>query len=632
MANPLDAYGKVLNTRGLGTPKTRLDAMIQSGELTDPLKRFPENKRTALDDVLRFGLGLYNKKEAGGPGFYNLPPKNIQEATKQVVKAAKSEPDLTGAKFDKDGKLIGKTPDDFKPFDPTTIDNVKIFESTPGPEGPKLVQDLTKPGSVSKPFPGSGAGDEALAQLGVAENEAQRAKTQKEAITSLAQLNQEVAEDEMGRKKPSEPVIEDAFSSAMQDYIEQARGAGPKTKELSLDDYKKEFAEATGIDISGKVDKSQALMAFGLALMQNRAGKGFNVGRMLSEFGKAGEAAMPALEKAKTQARNDAIAAGKYALQTRASDRATDAANQEKLMNRGKYWVYKKGAKGAEFSEFDKGEFVDLNKFELNKLVNTPDFDKNYAFIDADDRFDILKTRAEALDKDPEKSWSSKGYDRISLIGGDPKETPYELTVQGVMRDANYELKPGEYNMKLGETKESVIDRMIGYQNGINKDMDKFEGLIENINQGVSIPKQAIDRVKGFFRAIGYTPPDGMPGTTQQARQQLKNFSIDNATEILKESGKTLSDGDRRLVNERVGQIDFFNADPALIMNQIRDVYNFTVQKSQNNLDQAIRALGRDFGVFVYPAGQDDIPENQEELDAMNKKFKTNYTMDDYKK
>ena len=34
------SYGKVLNTRGLGTPKTRLDAMIQSGELTDPLKDF----------------------------------------------------------------------------------------------------------------------------------------------------------------------------------------------------------------------------------------------------------------------------------------------------------------------------------------------------------------------------------------------------------------------------------------------------------------------------------------------------------------------------------------------------------------------------------------------------------------
>ena len=58
--------------------------MIQSGELTDPLKDF-ENKRTALDDVLRFGLGLYNKKEAGGPGFYNLP-KNSKKPLNKLLK------------------------------------------------------------------------------------------------------------------------------------------------------------------------------------------------------------------------------------------------------------------------------------------------------------------------------------------------------------------------------------------------------------------------------------------------------------------------------------------------------------------------------------------------------------------
>ena len=57
MANPLDAYGKVLNTRGLGTPKTKLEAMIESGELTDPLKRFPVKKGSGLDDVQRFFMG-----------------------------------------------------------------------------------------------------------------------------------------------------------------------------------------------------------------------------------------------------------------------------------------------------------------------------------------------------------------------------------------------------------------------------------------------------------------------------------------------------------------------------------------------------------------------------------------------
>ena len=39
--------------------------------------------------------------------------------------------------------------------------------------------------------------------------------------------------------------------------------------------------------------KSSAMTAFGLALMQNKAGKGFNVGNMLSSVGEAGEKALP---------------------------------------------------------------------------------------------------------------------------------------------------------------------------------------------------------------------------------------------------------------------------------------------------------------------------------------------------
>ena len=81
-----------------------------------------------------------------------------------------------------------------------------------------------------------------------------------------------------------------------------------------IEAYKKKFAEATGVDISGKPDTSQALMAMGLSMMQNRAGKGFNVGRMLSSVGEAGEKALPALTAAKAEARNNVIAAGKYAL------------------------------------------------------------------------------------------------------------------------------------------------------------------------------------------------------------------------------------------------------------------------------------------------------------------------------
>ena len=66
MANPLEAYGKVLTERGLGTPKTKLEAMIESGKLKDPKIAIPQRSGTGIDDVQRFFMGLGNVLKAGG--------------------------------------------------------------------------------------------------------------------------------------------------------------------------------------------------------------------------------------------------------------------------------------------------------------------------------------------------------------------------------------------------------------------------------------------------------------------------------------------------------------------------------------------------------------------------------------
>ena len=124
--------------------------------------------------------------------------------------------------------------------------------------------------------------------------------------------------------------IEGGFQAGMKDYMDAAGiDDTPKkgeTKEEALERYKKEFSDATGIDASGKVDKSRALMAFGLALMQNKAGKGFNVGKMLTSVSEAGQAALPALDKATADAKAARISAGKYALQQIKSDEDASAA------------------------------------------------------------------------------------------------------------------------------------------------------------------------------------------------------------------------------------------------------------------------------------------------------------------
>ena len=123
--------------------------------------------------------------------------------------------------------------------------------------------------------------------------------------------------DNVPTKDEQDNILEETFAKSMKDYLDALKGEDTDVK--SIEEYKKEFADATGISIDGKPDKSAALMSFGLALMQNKAGKGFNIGRMLSAVGEAGEKAMPAFQQAKKEAKAEKLAAGKYALDSRAA-------------------------------------------------------------------------------------------------------------------------------------------------------------------------------------------------------------------------------------------------------------------------------------------------------------------------
>lgn len=416
--------------------------------------------------------------------------------------------------------------------------------------------------------------------------------------------------------------IQQGFMAGMQEYVNAVRGADGAIEPRSLEEYKKEFAEATGIDISGKPDKSQALMAFGLALMQNRAGKGFNVGRILRSVGEAGEAALPALEKAKQEARGNAIAAGKYALESRSADKAKAEAARKAAMDRKKYWVYQKGAPGAEFSGFDKGEFVDLNAVELDRLINNKDFDSQYEFIDASTRFDILKERAKGQDLGD--AWGTT--ERVSLIGGKADDVPPELQAVVAVADPNYKGKtPNPY--KLMENPESVIARFAGLQESITSGSQKFEKLIGAINSGVSIPEQMVSSVFTGLRNLGIDVGE-QPTDITQARAMLKQIAVREATNILQESGKTLSDNDRKRVEDLVGEISFASADAELIKSKLKEIYELTVVKPQKNLDRAIGWLEKNTGV-QFSGGSSGKP-TQAELDAMNKQYGTSYTMKDF--
>ena len=160
--------------------------------------------------------------------------------------------------------------------------------------------------------------------------------------TQLGDMSQEGADMEVITSEMREPVLsaeekkaqaqQALFKSAMDD-ITNIYGDGTKkdTSRKTLDEYKADFAKATGIDVSGEPDNKLALMSLGLSLMQNKAGKDFNLSNIIGSAGEAGQAAMPLFQKAKDDARAGQVAAGKYALQeTKADSLASLATAKEK--------------------------------------------------------------------------------------------------------------------------------------------------------------------------------------------------------------------------------------------------------------------------------------------------------------
>ena len=174
----------------------------------------------------------------------------------------------------------------------------------------------TVPSAVSGAF----GGDDAVTQTTTSE------------FQSGVRDTPEFGVDNVPTKDEQDSILEETFAKSMKDYLDALKGEDTDVK--SIEEYKKEFADATGISIDGKPDKSAALMSFGLALMQNKAGKGFNIGRMLSAVGEAGEKAMPAFQQAKKEAKAEQLAAGKYALDSRAAALTKAASTRQAIADR----------------------------------------------------------------------------------------------------------------------------------------------------------------------------------------------------------------------------------------------------------------------------------------------------------
>jgi hypothetical protein len=432
--------------------------------------------------------------------------------------------------------------------------------------------DLTE--QIKKLTTPIGVEDGAEAQKIIAEKKAKEAKEAiEEQMTASAEaagegaLSQEVgAEIE---EKGGVDAFGKLFQESMDEFNQNVRGTSQKSQSKTIDDYKKEFAAATGIDVSGKVDKSAALMSLGLALMQNRAGKGFNVGRILSSVGEAGEKALPALEKAKNDAKQAQLAAGKYALDQIKAGESAEAAFAKEVRTNAFNW--------------------ELKKMELEE-----------------------KARIEKI-KNSGKSNEMKNVAPISIGAGDLKVTVGD--VDGVSKFANGPTDAGK-----------IVNAYTKYTEGQENIDVMGDALTAIANQDSSAISILANRAKSLGVAWGIVDGKDMfgeKGISDEAEFEKYRQATINAFKKLILQESQVSNLDLTTLFASFGEVSFMkNPEEARAAIDLMDQY-FAAKK------RSLEPVINDFGDRDWFRSDKDFERTQTKLELLGKAYKPIAAQDD---
>lgn len=386
--------------------------------------------------------------------------------------------------------------------------------------------------------------------------------------------------------------------------------SGAKT----IDEYKKEFSEATGIDISGEPDNRAALIAFGTALMQNKAGKGFNVANILSDVGAAGEKALPVMERARQEARQGQIAAGKFALGQRDAD---IKARQGFVVDQMKYLRDRRDAILA--AEVKRAETITdrdaLAQIERNKQAIK--FEYDWALKTA-------QLEADALQKMREGKFKTTDTKDLEFPG--LKDIKVTMAIRESDGRAVYRYpaqQAGIIGTHYADTQEalnttakmtSIIERIMNEPGGINFAQGKkiIGGLIASF--GGNIEQEAEFDKNGNYIGV---KTKASPLTTLKT---LQNRLINQYKRFLtQETGNGISNVDVQRVEELLGKVNFLT-DPRESLAAIKQVEEIFKSKKQK-----LGSLLSDFGDETRYLNEQEYLDTRQ---AINEKIKQSYGYD----
>ena len=355
--------------------------------------------------------------------------------------------------------------------------------------------------------------------------------------------------------------LQDLFTETMAETEELYSDEITKAQPKSIEEYKADFQKATGIDITGEPDNKSALMALGLKLMQNRAGKGFDLSKILTEVGRAGEETLPAFERAKDKARAGQLAAGKFALgQKMADTKALAALNKEKrlaLLSLGKEFRGKAEARRLAAAKH-------LNAVELKELEFTEKKLLEY----------------------------QKGKAKLSEItknqGFAPIDGQSGLKIQKALRKDASVGNPLVYTQAPDDIRR--FKDAYGNITRARNTLSSISGLVQDLGSDTGSPlvDQVFTKVKNIGVAIGLDPKklfkDLVTVDKNGEAQLVKGVGRDRLISILnrtlineykrfltQETGNGISNKDVDLLRESLGEVDLF-ANPQESLQRINEI------------------------------------------------------------
>ena len=136
-------------------------------------------------------------------------------------------------------------------------------------------------------------------------------------------------------------------------------------------------------------------------------------------------------------------------------------------------------------------------------------------------------------------------------------------------------------------------------EKGLQRGEEKFGKIAQLLAQtDITIPNQLESTVTQIARNFGIKAPDSTTTPIKQLQNLLKEIGARNAAAILGETGKTLSDNDRKLVDDIIGKIDFSSGDKDELVRKLNRLYTQIQSAKRDQINQGYQTL-RSFGIDV---------------------------------